>query len=198
MAYSNVFEFSAAVRGYHYYKNFCQPQKEQLLECFHETGNLFDRFAIKVCEIGNETPVGHLPREISRITKFFMDRGATVSVQLTSEHYRRSPIVQGGMEIPCKVTVKIPGTCLNLLLMEKYKQLVEELYIEPKKEEILGSFLQPMEPVEPVNQDNQSALPCKRKKTKDKNTESNQMNDIRSSRKTLEKIRQEKIAQKKR
>ena len=106
-----------------------------------------------------------------------MDRGATVSVQLTSEHYRRSPIVQGGMEIPCKVTVKIPGTCLNLLLMEKYKQLVEELYIEPKKEEILGSFLQPMEP---VNQDNQSALPCKRKKTKDKNTESNQMNDIRS------------------
>ena len=53
--------------------------------------------------------------------------------------------------------------------MEKYKQLVEELYIEPKKEEILGSFLQPMEPVEPVNQDNQSALPCKRKKTKIQN-----------------------------
>ena len=46
------------------------------------------------------------------------------------------------MEIACKVTVKIPGTCVNILLMEKYKQLVQQLYIEPKNEEILGSFLQ--------------------------------------------------------
>ena len=55
-----------------------------------------------------------------------MDRGAIVSAQLTSEHYRRSRIVQGGMEIACKVTVKILGTCVNILLMEKYKQLVQQ------------------------------------------------------------------------
>ena len=71
-----------------------------------------------------------------------MDRGAIVSAQLTSEHYRRSRIVQGGMEIACKVTVKILGTCVNILLMEKYKQLVQQQYIEPKNEEILGSFSQ--------------------------------------------------------
>jgi len=121
--------------------------KEQLLECHHEERNPFDRYAIKVYEIGNETPVGHLPREISRVTKFFMDRGATIEVQLTSEHYRRSPIVQGGMEIACKVTVKIIGTCLNLLLLEKYKSLVQELYLEPKEEEVLGNYLQPMHQV---------------------------------------------------
>ena len=30
--------------------------------------------------------------------KFFVDSGAIVSTQLISEHYRRSPIVQGGIE----------------------------------------------------------------------------------------------------
>ena len=34
------------------------------------------------------------------------------------------------------------GTVINQLLMERYKQLVETLYTEPKEEEILGTFLQ--------------------------------------------------------
>ena len=174
MAYMKVFEFSSGVRGYHYYKKFWNPQKEQVLECFHENQNLFDQFAIKVCEIGQENPVGHLPREISRVTKFFMDRGAIVSAQLTSEHYRRSPIVQGGIEIQCKVTVKIPGTCINLLLMEKYKQLVEQLYKEPKNEEVLGSFLEEMESLD--------TLPSKSapKKNKVRKIDAGKKNDIRS------------------
>ena len=60
-----------------------------------------------MCEFGSEAPVGHLPMEISRVTKFFMNRGATVTLTLTSEHYRRSPLVQGGVEISRKVTAKI-------------------------------------------------------------------------------------------
>ena len=44
------------------------------------------------------------------------------------------------MEISCKVTEKTPGTCINQLLMEKYKQFEEQLYIVPKNEKILGSF----------------------------------------------------------
>ena len=36
----------------------------------------------------------------------------------------------------------MPGTAINQLLMERYKQLVETLYTEPKEEEILGTFLQ--------------------------------------------------------
>ena len=35
----------------------------------------------------------------------------------------------------------MPGTVTNLLVLEKYWQLAEELYTEPKNEEILGSFL---------------------------------------------------------
>ena len=74
--------------------------------------------------------------------EFFLDRGASVIIQLTSDHYRRSPLVQGGIEIPCKVTATIPGTVPNLLCMERYKELVKNLYTESKNEEILGSFLQ--------------------------------------------------------
>ena len=141
MAYVKIFEFTAVVRGYHYYRKYWNPEPEQVLNCYHERNNAFDRFAIKVCEIGNETPLGHLPMEISRTTKFLIDRGVTVIAELTSDHYRRSPLIQGGIEIPCKVTAKISGTVTNLLIIEKYRQLVQELYTEPKDKEILGSFL---------------------------------------------------------
>ena len=80
--------------------------------------------------------------EISRDTKFLLDRGANVSAKLTSTHYRRSPLVQGGIEIPCVVTVSMPGTVINQLLMERYKQFVETLYTKPKEEEILETFFQ--------------------------------------------------------
>ena len=140
----------AAVRGYHYYRRFWIPQKDQILGWFFETPNPFDCLAIKVFEVKNENSVDHLPREISGVTKFFKDRGAIITAQLTSKHYHRPAVVQDGMEIACKVTVKIPGTWVDILLMEKYKQLVEQLYIEPKNGEILGSFLQSIETIDGV------------------------------------------------
>ena len=36
----------------------------------------------------------------------------------------------------------MPGTVINQLLMERYKQLVETLYTELKEHKILGTFLQ--------------------------------------------------------
>ena len=143
MEYVNIFEFTAAIRGYHYYKKFWKLESPQVLSCYHEKNNAFDRFAIMVCEIGkDETTVGHLPMEILRVTRFFIDRGGSIIAELRSDHYRRSPLIQGGIKIPCKVTAKIPGTVINLLIMEKYIQLVQKLYTEPKDEDILGSLLQ--------------------------------------------------------
>ena len=137
MEYVKIFEFTAAVRGYHY-KRFWKPEPQQVLNCCHEKNNAFGRFAIMVCE----TPVGHLPMEISRVTRFFIDRGGSITAELTSDHYIRSPFIQGGIEIPCKVTANISGTVINLLIMEKSTQLVQELYTEQKDEDILDSFLQ--------------------------------------------------------
>ena len=143
MAYNKEFEFSCTVRDYHYYRSIWDPEPEQILNCYHERNNPFDRCAIKCCEIGKKVTIGHMPIEISRVTKFFIDRGATITAQLVGNHYGRSPLVQGGLEIPCKITATIPGTVSNLLCMEKYKELVTNLYIEPKNEEVLGSFLRP-------------------------------------------------------
>ena len=46
------------------------------------------------------------------------------------------------------------GTCLNLLLLKRYKQLSEKLHIEAKKETFLGSFLTPVQ--EPERQNTKS------------------------------------------
>ena len=89
--------FTAGIRGYHYYKKFWKPES-QVLNCYHGKNNAFDRYAIMVCEIGkDETAVGHLPMEISRVTKFFIDRGGSIIAELASDHYRRSPLIQDGI-----------------------------------------------------------------------------------------------------
>ena len=46
------------------------------------------------------------------------------------------------MEIPCKIMVTISETVSNRFCVEKYKDIVTDRYIEPKKEEIMGSIIQ--------------------------------------------------------
>ena len=86
MADKKTLEVTSAVRGYHYYRTFWKPEPNQILNCYYENENAFDRFAIKVCEFGKEIPVGHFPKEISRVTEYLLDRGATAAATLTSEH----------------------------------------------------------------------------------------------------------------
>ena len=165
MAFNKTFEYTAAVRGFHYFKTIWHPKKNELLSCQFENGNCYDIFAIKTCD-ENGRMVGHLPREVSRITKFIIDRGAKVTAELQGTHYRRSPLVKGGLEIPCKVTVSMLGTCVNLLLLERYKQLTGELYLEPKEEVILGSFLVPIQaPEAPDTRKKSQKKPENKKKT---------------------------------
>ena len=139
---NTVYEFKSAVRGYHFYRKDWKPVCNQLLFCSYEVGNLFDPFAIKVCKSDGEI-VGHLPMEISRITKFLLDRGFAASLTLTSMHYRRSPLVQGGLEIPCKVRIAMDiRTKRQQDVLDRYKELVREFYYEPSDgEEVVGSFV---------------------------------------------------------
>ena len=78
--------------------------------------------------------MGHLSKEISRVTQFLMDRGAKVQAQLVTINYRKSPLVQGGLEIACEVSVKMPPTLKNHMLIDKYLELVGTLYSETKEE----------------------------------------------------------------
>ena len=70
--------------------------------------------------------------------------------------------------------MSIPGTVINQLLMERYKQLVGTLYTEPKEEEILGKFLQlentgeqDLAPVEPKQKKTPKCPPENDKNQKD-------------------------------
>ena len=60
-------------------------------------------FAIKTCKSYGQI-VGYLPREISRVTKFLLDRGAILEATSPTTHYRRSPLVRGRLEIACKIS----------------------------------------------------------------------------------------------
>ena len=135
------FELESAVRGYHYYRKYWSPKEHETLNCYHEPGNPFDIFAIKTCSHGSLQPVGHLPREISRLTKFILDRGAEVEAKLTSNQYRCSPITQGGLEIPCTVNIKMPAPILNRNLLKRYEEMVSHLYAEPEESIMMGSFI---------------------------------------------------------
>ena len=124
-----TWSFDAAVRGYHYYRKYWQPYLSQKLDCYHEPENAFDQFAIKMCiaENGNEKVV----REISRPTKFLLARGAVMHAEISSVKYRRSPLIQGGLELSCLVFVSMPPTLLNEKLIDRYMSLVKSSYVEP-------------------------------------------------------------------
>ena len=140
--------FSAAVRGFYVYQDVWNPLENEELECLFERHNLFDMFAIKKCRLEGGQIVGHLPIEISVPTKFLLDIGAKVTAHLTGTHYRISPLFQGSLEIPCLVTVTIPGSIKGHNLIQRYQQIVEELYCAPKEEVIMGSFLEQIVPTE--------------------------------------------------
>ena len=133
--------FSAAVRGFHVYRDVWNPHENEKLVCLFEVKKLFDMLAIITCRKDREKAVGHLPREISGTTKYLIDRGEKITAKLSSIHYRRSSLFQGGLEISCEVTVTIPGSMKGHLLMQRNEKMVHELYCEPKNETIIGSII---------------------------------------------------------
>ena len=60
MKLDKMYSFDAAIRGYHYYRKYWQPEVNQKLCLSHERDNAFDVFSIKACD-GEVKIVGHLP-----------------------------------------------------------------------------------------------------------------------------------------
>ncbi len=78
-----------------------------------------------------ESVVGHLPKEVSRYSFYIISHGAKVTAMVTDTHHRRSPLVQGGLEIPIQVTVEMDSSEKNRQCINKYETLVNEKYKEP-------------------------------------------------------------------
>ena len=81
-----------------------------------------------------------LPREIYRPTRFSLLRAGVAVAEVINTTHRRSPLVQGGLEIPVKVVVEIEATAKNRLIIDKYKQLVLANYKEPDLNVLNGHF----------------------------------------------------------
>ena len=166
-------DFMCAIRGYHHHRHHWTPVRNETLKCLHDKENFFDVFAIKTCEAKSFKTVGYLPKEISEATKHLLDRGAVVSATVSSNIYRRSPLVQGGLEIPCKVSVTMPVK--NIKILEKYISTAQELYMEPEPEIIMGSIVFDSFPSDAPKVDRR-----KSKKTNPKKKEKIMSQDIRS------------------
>ena len=61
--------------------------------------------------------------------------------KLTSMHYRRSPLVQGGLEIKCEVVINSRATVLQSWLTTRYLDLIQNLYTEPVEERVMGELV---------------------------------------------------------
>ena len=85
--------------------------------------------------------------------------------KLTSMHYRRSPLVQGGLEIKCKVVINSRATVLQSRLTACYLELIQNLYAEPVEKRLIGelvfSFVMTLPPML-----NMSVLPTLKKRKK--------------------------------
>ena len=86
---SRTLESAAAVRGFHVFRKNWKPALNEQLYYLLEPGNDYDVFSIKTCK-PDRTTVSHLPREISRPTKFLLDRVAEIVAEIESSHYQRS------------------------------------------------------------------------------------------------------------
>ena len=71
--------------------------------------------------------------EISRITKYLLDRGARIDAKLSKTHHKRSPLVQQGLEIPCTLIFRMPGTVKSNELTKKYLELFEARFKKPQE-----------------------------------------------------------------
>ena len=85
-----------------------------------EIDNQFNKIAVAL--LNSEEIVGHLPREYSRIAWYFVARGGSISVEVSSHHCYCKQLC-GGMEIPCWVTF----TCSRKATLNRLKALLKVL-----------------------------------------------------------------------
>lgn len=106
-----------------------------MLPATHKASNPYDHYAIAARKrlVGHvsESVIGHLPKEILRITQFLILYGAVIKDKILHTHYCRSPLVQGGLEISIEVEAKIEYSQKNKTIITKYEALVNQYYKEP-------------------------------------------------------------------
>ena len=103
-------QFVTRLRGYHVYRTKWKPHLKHPPIFKQKRNNEHDRFPVagQTNLPGTLSPstVGHIPLELLRYIWYALERGASVNAEVKSVKYKPSPLVQGGLEIPIKVTVR--------------------------------------------------------------------------------------------
>lgn len=89
------------VRGYHIYKAIWTAAIGEELPCIRETSNVTDRYSVAVTK--DDVIVGHLPKKYSKIFLLFIRRSGAITCKVTGRHCYSRDLLQGGLEISCKL-----------------------------------------------------------------------------------------------
>ena len=131
----SIYQTTIASRGWHYYgKNVWKsPKVGEVLSAEKEVSKealSHDPYSVawkkkSKVKLVPDT-VGHLPREISRATWFFIGLGGKVIGKVFESKYRPSPIPKGGLEILLKVSFSI---CDNeRRFLNRLRNIIESNY----------------------------------------------------------------------
>ena len=129
------YKFSCGLRGFHIYSNIWKPKLTEKINITHDRGNMYNPNAMagKIMLPGTlvASIVGYIPKEISCYTRYIVEHGASVDAFVLATHYRPSPLIQGGLEIPIELVVKLTDNEVNSAKLQKYRKFVDENYREP-------------------------------------------------------------------
>ena len=126
------FQTKVALRGFHIYKNTTWENVNIVQEISvqletNEDSKKIDPYccAIKTMVSGKLETVGHIPREVSRHTYFYVKKeGERIDRSVLSTRHRPSPIPSGGLEIPLMLTFRSP----SYITHHKMKDFMTQLY----------------------------------------------------------------------
>ena len=93
-----------ASRGFHVYRTVWKPKLTDKLMVLFEKTNVSHPYGCGIFlksreKMSGKCLVGHIPREISRFCKYFIDYGGIIMAAIVSCQFRRSPLPKGGLEI---------------------------------------------------------------------------------------------------
>ena len=124
------FEMKCASRGFHVYRTVWKPKVGEKLQMKPEYANVHDPFAISINaslkgKLTAFDAVGHVPRDISRFCRYFLNYGGELEGRVRDVRYRKSPIPKGGLEIPIVMIVRKHNA--SLPVFKKMKDLVSTI-----------------------------------------------------------------------
>ena len=111
------------------YQRIWNPELGEVAIAVREGDNTHDRYAVAILEAETCCAVGHLPREISKECFYFLKMGGAIKVEIIGPR-RRSDLPQGGLEVPCIMTLEHKDE--NII--KKAKELLGKEFAEARNE----------------------------------------------------------------